>query len=56
VAGWFVFRLNTPSGCPESKANDNGPCEAIWQTARDNLTLFRREIHAAPIRLALETW
>jgi hypothetical protein len=56
AVGWFVYRLNTPEGCPESKANDNGPCEAIWQPARDNLNTFRTEIHAAPIRLALETW
>jgi hypothetical protein len=56
VAGWFVYRLNTPPGCPESKADDNGPCEAIWQKARNNLASFRTEIHAAPIRLALQTW
>jgi hypothetical protein len=56
AVGWFVYKLNTPWGCPESMANDNGPCEAIWQPARDNLSIFRSEIHAAPIRLALETW
>jgi hypothetical protein len=56
VTGWFIYRLNTPAGCPESKADDNGPCEAIWQSARDNLSSFTAEIHAAPIRLALETW
>jgi len=56
VVGWFIYKLKTPSGCPESKANDGGPCQATWKPERDALALFRNEIHAAPIRQALQTW
>ncbi len=56
VVGWFVYNLKTPPGCPESMAGDGGTCQAIWQPERDDLSTFRNEIHAAPIRAALKTW
>lgn len=56
VVGYFIYKLETPNGCPESKAKDGGTCQAIWQPERDALSKFRKELHTAPIRLALATW
>lgn len=56
VVAWFVYKLQTPNNCPESKAMDGGACQAIWQPERDALATFRTEIHTIPIREALKTW
>jgi len=56
VVGWFIYKLTTPPGCPESMANDGGACQAIWKPERDALGKFHTEIHRAPIRLAVKTW
>jgi hypothetical protein len=56
LVGWFIYRLKTPPGCPESLANDDGVCQAIWKPERDALERFRMELHTTPIRMALATW
>jgi hypothetical protein len=56
VLGWFIYKLKTPPGCPESKAADNGPCQAIWKPEIDARERFRAELHTAAIRQALATW
>jgi hypothetical protein len=56
VAGWFIYKLKTPSGCPEKKAGDGGKCQAIWKPEIDAREKFRLEMLAEPIRLALKTW
>jgi hypothetical protein len=56
VLGWFIYKLKTPPGCPEAKAADNGPCQAIWQPEIDARERFRTELHTAAIRQALATW
>ncbi len=56
VVGWFIYKLKTPSGCPESKAGDGGTCEAIWKPETDARQKFRLEMLAKPIRMALSTW
>ena len=56
LAGWFIYKLKTPSGCPESEAGDGGACEAIWKPETDARQKFRLEMLAKPIRMALSTW
>jgi hypothetical protein len=56
VAGWFVYGLATPPGCPESTYKESESCIAIWQPEQEALATFRSELLAAPIRKALETW
>lgn len=56
VAGWFIYKLKTPSGCPEKDAGDGGECQAIWKPEVDARQKFRLEMLAKPIRMALSTW
>ena len=56
VVGWFVYKLKTPDGCPESMAQDGGTCQAIWKPEQDALAKFRTEMHTLPIRQALNSW
>ncbi len=56
VLGWFIYKLKNPPGCPEKKATDNGPCQAIWKPETDARERFSAELHTAAIRQALATW
>jgi hypothetical protein len=56
LAGWFIYKLKTPSGCPASEAGDGGACEAIWKPETDARQKLRLEMLAKPIRMALSTW
>lgn len=56
VVGWFINSLRIPPGCDESKSRDGGPCEALWKPERTELERFKRELHALPIRMALQSW
>jgi hypothetical protein len=56
VAGWFVYGLSTPPGCPESTYKESQACIDIWQPEKDALDTFRVELLTMPIRKALATW
>ena len=56
TAGWFIYDMVTPKGCPDTLSNDNGPCEAIWGPEWADLAVFKAEMHTLPIRMALATW
>jgi len=57
VTSWFVYKLQTPSFCLEKEDPVKvAECSAIRQPEQEAMATFTREIHAAPIRMALETW
>jgi hypothetical protein len=56
VAGWFVYKLKSPPGCPDTAAKDGGTCEAIWKPEQEDLGKLKRELHRLPIRAAMKTW
>ena len=57
VLGWFVYKLKTPSGCPDlPKSQQSSSCQAIWEPERADLQKLKTEMFAVPLRLALKTW
>jgi Beta-lactamase enzyme family/Bacterial tandem repeat domain 1 len=57
VLGWYVYKLKTPSGCPDlPKSQQSASCQAIWEPERGDLWKLKTELFAAPIRMALATW